>query len=125
MRVVGDVARHETATTCVCERLAHDPVDLEYRLRIESALRIRTSRGKQLRVEGFEVFDAQPTKRDVSDARDDMELEDARIAIPRTRAKVEALGGEPLLAQVARHRQSAVAGAWRSRGGKATRESCG
>jgi len=63
-------------------------MNFEHRLRIESALAVRASGAEEVRVESFEVFDAQSTKWDVSEPRDDMELEYTRVAVPSTRPKI-------------------------------------
>ena len=58
-----DVAHHESPLAGVAQCLVQDDVDLEHRLRFETALAVASTAGKQLGVERLEVMRAKPSKR--------------------------------------------------------------
>ena len=109
LRGVGDlgrVAEDPTAADGVIERSTQDHVDLHDGLVVEPSRAVGASVVEQVGVQALEVIGTQMPQRDPPDSRDEMEVDDSPVGVPRARPQDHLLGRQPALGQIHSNREA-------------------
>jgi hypothetical protein len=103
---LGRVAEDPTAAHGVIERSTQDHVDLYDGLVAEPSRAVGASVVEQVGVQALEVIGTQLPQRDPPDSRDEMEIDDSPVGVPRARPQDHLLRRQPALGQIHGNREA-------------------